>query len=940
MKKQLVMLFALMLAMAASAAQKQQQGGLFTNDPNVRIGTLKNGLTYYIRHNAEPEGRAYFYIAQKVGAIQEEPQQRGLAHFLEHMCFNGTTHFPGTSLRTYLEKIGVKFGADLNAYTAVDETVYNIDNVPVKAEGAIDSCLWILHDWSHDLLLEDKEIDDERGVIQEEWRSRNTATQRMNERMMPVLHAGSKYADAMPIGSMDIVMHFPYKALRDYYVKWYRPDLQAVVVVGDIDVNQMEAKIKTIFKDIPKPKKNAAKREYYPVPDNKDVIYFVGKDKELTSPAVQFYFKHAATPRDQKNTREYLLQGFYNNFIYGAFHDHTRDIAQTPGTPFSLAYIRDNGFFLAQTARALTGIVSCHNGKGDIERGTEAFLRELFRVRKHGFTQSEFDRYRKDMLVSLDRIIKEKDKRQSRQFVNEYVRHFLDGELIPEVEAEVAFWRAELPKLTVTDANNYFRSLFTADESNLCIAVTGPDNDSIHYPTKEQMMALYHRVAKEDIAPYVDHVNNLPFLPQEPVPGKIVSETTDADGNVNMELSNGLKVIVMKTDYKKDEILMQAMAHGGLSTLPVEKYRPASAVINMMTSVTGWGNYNLADMAKKFTGVNAGVQAGIHDDQTVLQGSCSPKDLKHLMEMTHAGFRYPNKDANAFGALLERLARSTRDGEGKPNQVLGDSTVVTYYGDNPYVKRMAPDDYLHINYDEMLDVYRQCFSDASKFTMTFVGNVDLDELRPLLEKYVASLPATHQPVVVKAVKEVLPGSRTCMFEKEQETPRANINIQYFAPGKFTLKNQLVASILSQVLTIVYTKTIREEAGAAYSVSAGAAVDYYPKEQFRIVVRFPTDPKTRDLAIRLVDEGIDQIITKGPALEDVNKAKEYMLKVDQSNRTVNAYWQHVLSFRWNHGIDLSKGYADVVNSITPEDIQQMARQIKQGDRIAVVMSTPQ
>ena len=942
MRKTFLSLLLLVVSLSVATA-KDQQKGLFSNDPNVRIGKLKNGLTYYIRHNEEPKDRAYFYIAQKVGAIQEEPNQRGLAHFLEHMCFNGTTHFPGTSLRTWLETIGVKFGADLNAYTAVDETVYNIDNVPTIREGILDSCLLILHDWSHDLLLEEKEIDSERGVIQEEWRMRNSASQRVNEMVMPVLHAGSKYADAMPIGSMDIVMHFPYQALRDYYAKWYRPDLQAVVVVGDIDVNQIEQKIKRMFADIPKPKKNAAKREYYPMPDNDDVIYFVGKDKELTSPTVQFYFKHDATPRDKRNSREHMLSQFYNGFLYNTFHDHTLDLVQAPGSPFSMSYIRDNDFFLAQTKRALTGIVSCHSGKDDIIRGTEAFLRELFRVRQHGFAQTEFDRYCKDMIVGLDRQLKEKDKRYSSSFVQEYVRHFLDNAPIPQLEEEVAFWKEELPKLTVNDLNTYFRSLFADGNRNMAIVVSGPDSDKIHYPTKDEMMALYNKIANEDLAPYEDKVNNLPMLPVEPTPGRIVSETTDADGYINMELSNGMKVIVKKTDYKKDQILMMAGSHMGLdgiTDISVDEYRQADNILNMMMGVNGIGNYNLADMNKKLTGVNARVQPGLHADQSVLQGSCAPKDLAVMLEMAHAGFLYPNRDDNAFNALRERVINTTRDSEGKPNSVLADSTLHTYYGDNPYAKKMRVEDYQKIDFGKMLDIYKRCFSDASQFTMNIVGNVEMNELRPLLEKYIASLPATHEQVNLVPKTVLLPGSRTCMFEKEQETPTCNINIQYVAPGEFSYRNQLIASLLGQVLTIIYTKTIREDAGAAYSVGAGCAVDFYPKDQFRLVVRFPTSPSTRDLAIRLVDEGIDELIKNGPNEDDINKAKEYLLKVDQSNRTVNEYWLDVMGYRWNHGIDKSKGYEELVNGITGKDIQDMAKQIKAGDRIAVVMSTPE
>ena len=927
----------LMLAVV-SATMNAQQEQLFRPDPAVRVGHLKNGLTYYIRHNEEPKDRAYFYIAQKVGAIQEEPHQRGLAHFLEHMCFNGTKHFPGNRLREYLETIGVKFGADLNAYTAVDETVYNIDNVPVTVGGAIDSCLWILHDWSHDLLLEGDEIDKERGVIQEEWRSRNTASQRMNERMMPVLMAGSKYADCMPIGSMDIVKNFDHQALRDYYQKWYRPDLQGVVVVGDINVDEVEAKIKKIFADIPKPKKNAAKREYYPVPDNEDIIFFSGTDKELGSPMVQFYFKRDATPRDQKNTRKAQLEALYSNFFYGMYHDHTRDIAQKPGSPFSLCYIRDGGFFLSQTKKAVSAIVSCHNHKGGIEQGTEAMLRELMRVVKHGFTQTEFDRYRRDMMSSIDKMLKNKDKRLSGRFVNEYVRHFLDNDPYAKIEDEVAFWKETLPKLSVDDMNSYFRSLFNLDGRNMVITVTGPENDSIKLPSREEMIGLFKRIVAEDVDPYVDHINTLPFLPVDPTPGKIVKETIDKEGLTHMELSNGMEVIIRKTNFKKDEVLMQSLSHGGSSLFPADMYKWKD-FLSMMGGVAGLGNWNLADMQKGFIGSTASVQAGVAENYQSVAGSCDAKDLRDMMMQVHAAFLYPNKDEDAFKALADRLKRSTKESADKPQRVFADSLRMTLYGNNPCAKEIEPEDYDNVPIDQLLDLYKKSFSDASNTTVTFVGDINIDSLRPHIEKYLTSLPSTYKKENARPVLEINPGSRTCIFTKTQETPKATIYLHYMAPGKFNRRSQIVSSMLGQVLTILYTQTIREDAGAAYSVSAGAKQDYYPNENTSVIVRFPTDPKNRELAVRLVDEGIAKIASEGPATAEIDKVKEYLIKVCEGNRTVNKYWQYAMSYEWNHGGEkYDEGYIEMVRSITPKEVQEMAQRIKNGDRILVVMTS--
>ncbi|HBG40047.1 MAG TPA: peptidase M16 [Porphyromonadaceae bacterium] len=911
----------------------------FVQDKAVRVGKLDNGLTYYIRHNQEPKERAFFYIAQKVGAIQEDADQRGLAHFLEHMAFNGTKNFPGTGLRSYLEKIGVKFGADLNAYTAVDETVYNIDNVPTTVNGAIDSCLLILHDWSHDLTLSDKDIEEERGVIHEEWRARNNASQRMNEAMMPVIMAGSKYEDAMPIGNMDIVMHFEPQTLRNYYTKWYRPDLQGIVIVGDIDVDEIEEKIKTIFADIPAPRKDAAERIYYPVPDNKEPIVFIGSDKELLSPTVTFYFKYDAPARDKKNSRQYLINNLYNNFIYGMYHDHTRDIAQKPNAPFGFAFVRFGDFFIAKTKKALALTVSCLSANGDIEKGTVGALRELFRVRQHGFTQTEFDRYRHDMLVGLNNLLKDKDKRQSSRFVDEYVRNFLDNEPIPSLEDEVAFWNETLPKLNVDGLNDYLNSIFAADDRNIVIAVTAPQNDTLKLPSQQDMIDLYHKVKAEKLEPYIDQVSNLPFLPAEPKAGKIVSETTDKDGYVNIVLSNGVKVIIKKTDFKNDEILVQAMAYGGLSLLPVEMYKYGS-LLNMMVGVSGWGNYNFSDMEKKFIGINADINAGISENYQSIAGSCSPKDIKTLFEKMHAAFLYPHKDENAFTALVDRLKRSLKDGKDKPSTIYADSLSRTLYGDTPYTEKMDAENLDKVDYDQLLKLYKERFADASNFTISIVGNVDMDSLRPHLEKYIASLPSTNKKEVAKPVLKIIPGSRSCIFEQEEETPKSTITVLYHADHTFDFRNQLMASMLGQALTILYTKTIREEAGAAYSVGASSSAEYYPEEKAMVKVRFTTNPKSQELAVSLVDKGLQDIASEGPEKADIDKAKEYLLKVYQSNLTLNRYWQYVMSYQWNHGVDISKDYAAIVNDITAKDIQQFARNIMEnGDRIAVIMTTP-
>ena len=939
MKQRKLLLMLMLLSSVVMTAQNKWDAQLPV-DSKVKIGKLPNGLTYYIRHNKEPKDLAYFYIAQKVGAIQENPDQRGLAHFLEHMCFNGTTHFPGNALREYLERIGVKFGQDLNAYTSVDETVYNIDNVPVKVKNAIDSCLMILHDWSNDLTLDGEEIDKERGVIQEEWRMRNTASQRMHEAAMPVLLAGSKYSDCMPIGSMDIVMNFKHQALRDYYEKWYRPDLQGIIVVGDVDVNVVEQKIKKIFADIPAPPADAAKREYYPVQDNKEPIVFIGSDKENSSPSVQMYFKHPTLKREQKNTLQAVKEALLDSYIKDLFHGRTVEKVQDGTAEFSLCAGGNGNYFLANTMEAFSPYVMCKSDSDGIRKGEEAMVREIRRLRQHGFTESEFKREVEGTLIGIESAYRDRDKRYSSRYVQEYVRHFLDNSPIPGIEYEYNMYKNLLNELTVDDLNKRFNEYFSADGSNFALTLYVKDDGKTVVPTKEELLAIYQKGMQEQTEPYVDNVSNEPFLPKEPVDGTIVSEGIDKeDGLYKMRLGNGAKVVVMKTDFRKDQVHMMAVSRGGLSLLSPDDHKFGS-FLNYQPDVAGLGNYTLLQKDKAFNGINATASTALSANYSAVSGSCSPEYIGNMLEQAHAAFLYPHKDEKAFKSLCNRLERQYRESEKQPNSAWGDSLTQALHPDDPYNVKLTADDIHNIDYDHLLDVLRKAYSDASSFTFFFIGNVDVHMMRPYVKKYLASLPSTWSNPVEFPVGAIKPGVRTVMFEKEQETPTARINITLTTPRKYSMKNYLTAQLLGEIMTILYTKTIREDAGAAYSVSAGAQQHMFPLHYSRCQVSFPTSPDKKDLALKLVKEGMQQIADEGPDAEAFNKVRENLLKIDEGNRSANAYWEYVLINKWFTGVDFSKNYKETLNSITLADIQQLMKELlNSGNCVTVVMSTP-
>ena len=701
-------------------------------DKNVRIGKLDNGLTYYIRKNNLPANRADFYIAQKVGSIQEEANQRGLAHFLEHMCFNGTTHFPGDALKQYLERIGVKFGENLNAYTSIDETVYNISNVPVTTPGAIDSCLLILHDWSNDLTLDPKEIDKERGVINEEWRTRMSAIQRFQEKMLPIMFEGTKYAHCFPIGTMDVVMNFKPQTLRDYYEKWYRPDLQGIVVVGDVDVDAIEAQIKKIFSDIPA-QPNGAKREYYPVNDNKDPIVIVYQDKEQPNIQAIIFNKHEAIPDDQKGNMGYLIQNYAANLITNMLNARLNELAQTANPPYIYAGAYDANFFVAKTKGAFTGVVVCKEDA--IENGIETLLRETERARQFGFTETEYNRARAEYLRHLESAYNERDKRKNEEYVNEYVRHFLDNEPIPGIENEYTIINQIAPAIPVTALNQMMQELVT--DSNQVVAILGPQKEGLKMPSENAIKQILKDIKAEKLTAYVDKVSDEPLMKAAPKGGKIVSETTDdAFGTTMMTLSNGVKVIIKKTDFKADEIRMKGVSLGGSSLFP------DSEIINIngldAVGVGGLGNFSAVDLEKVLAGKKASVSYGIGDKTEAVNGSCSPKDFETMMQLTYLTFTAPRRDNDAFASYKNRNKAALQNMEMNPQVAFSDSVQAGIYMKHPRKVRIKADMIDKMDYDKILSMYNDRFKDASDFTFIFVGNADVEQMKPLIEEYLAA----------------------------------------------------------------------------------------------------------------------------------------------------------------------------------------------------------
>ena len=916
-----------------ASAQQQPQMPPIPTDPNVRIGKLANGLTYYIRHNELPENRADFYIAQKVGSILEEENQRGLAHFLEHMCFNGTTHFPGKGIINWLETIGVRFGENLNAYTSIDETVYNIDNVPVIRDGIVDSCLLILHDWANDLTLDPKEIDNERGVIHEEWRTGQGAMMRMYEQALPKAFEGSKYGHRLPIGTIEVIDNFPYQALRDYYEKWYRPDQQGIIVVGDIDVDKVEAKIKELFSPIEMPA-NAAERVYEQVPDNKEPIVTIAKDKEQPVTMIYLWHKHPATPNEAKGNMGYLVQNYLFTMIESMLNARLEELRQSAEPPFIDAGSGNNDFLLAKTVEAFVGIaISKDDG---IPTALAAIAREIERARKFGFTASEYARAKADYLRMLESAYNERDKMKNNQYVQEYVRHFIDNEPIPGIEMEYTVMNQLAPNISIKAINSILPQLIK--DENIVINIFGPDKEGMVYPTEAEILDILNKTKAEEITAYVDKVSDEPLMKETPKAGKIVKTEEGPYGSTALTLSNGVRVVLKSTDFKADEIRMRAFSPGGTSVFGTKEAIQLK-MLNSVAGLGGLGNFSNVDLEKVLAGKKATIGATISGLSEGLNGSCSPKDLETLLQLVYLSFTAPRMDDAAFQSFKQRTKASLENQEADPMTALTDTLQKEMYGNHPLAGRVKAEMIDQIDYNRIMEMYKDRFKEAGDFTFLFVGNINLEEAKPLIETYLGGLPTINRKENYQDVKmDIRKGAHKNLFEKQMETPKATVLNIISGNCEYNLKNDLLMTMLSQTMSMVYLETVREKEGASYGVSAFGQLSRGIKDEAIFQIYFDTDPAKREKMEQIVMSELQKVAQEGPRPEHLAKVKEFLLKKHIENAKENGYWLGQLNNYYWYNTDMNTDYEKLVNELSVEDVKKFTKALlDQGNIIEITMT---
>jgi len=917
------------------------QQGKIDNDNTIRKGILPNGMTYYIRHNAQTKGVADFYIAQKVGSILEEKRQRGLAHFLEHMAFNGTKHFPGNTLQpgivAWCESVGIKFGANLNAYTSVDQTVYNISAAPVTREGVIDSCLLILNDWSHELLLTDKEIDKERGVIEEEWRTRRSgmAMQRLSEQAMPIIYAETKYSDCMPIGNIDIVRTFPYNDLRDYYSKWYRPDLQAIIVVGDINEDKIEEKIKKLFAKIPLPQ-NPAHRIYYPIGNNEKMILYTATDKEQPTVNFTLYMKRDVTPKQERNTIQNYADDYKTNILRMAINDRLEELSRTKNAPFISASVRSGNFFLASTKDAfeLSGVLK----EGKAIEAIQLLVGEVERARANGITIDELKRGKAEMLSYAENDYNDRSNRRNGEFVEQCVQNFLEETPIIEPEKELEMVRKLDKTVTIDDVNALAKTIIT--NQNQVVTMFGPDKNTFKMPTNSSIENAILKAQKQHYTPYKTQ-NTLTerLITKLPKPGSIISERTYKYGYTEFTLSNGLKVYVRPTNFEPDEVNLKLFSLGGKNIYP-DSEMPNLTYLMAGATIGGVAQYNDLTLEKMLAGKTATVTPFIDNDTRGMAGTSNVKDTKTLLELVYLYFTQPRKDPQAFKNLMEQQQEFLTNAHVNPMLAYNDTLHKVAYATNR-MESMNKEQLKRVNYNRIMHIYKELFANAANFKLILTGNININKLKPLLCQYIATLPSNNTKETIGTYEpKLVDGKKTYIFHKKQTTPTAITTIVIKGKMEYNNRNELLMDAIGQLLRIVYTEKVREDKGGTYSVQASGNLQHHPNDEALLRIAFQTDPQKYNDLIPIVYKELEKMATEGPSQQDLDKVKAYELKVYNQVLRMNNYWEYVLYTDLYNGIDVDTDFRYIVENMTCGDIRTTLRNLlNQNNCIEVTMTQP-
>jgi zinc protease len=931
LQKSFLILVAMLLAAGITHAQPELDKSAPV-DPDIRMGKLDNGLTYFIRHNKEPEKRASFYIIQNVGAILENDDQNGLAHFLEHMAFNGTQHFPGKGIISGLEKHGVAFGHNINAYTGFDETVYNLSDVPVDVPGLIDTCLLILNDWSDFITLSEKEIDLERGVIAEEWRTSKNAARRMIFEVIPVVLKGSKYAVRDIIGSLDVINNFPYNRIRTFYHDWYRTDLQAIAVVGDIKVDEVEAKIKTLFSKIPAVE-NALPRKLEEVPYHKETYYVLAKDKEAPQTSVSVVALHKAVTPENKNLN-YVRNNHVISLMNSMINTRISELLQKEDPPFVSGYISFGSYY----ARGYDAFSIFANARKNEEAlALESIYTEAERARRFGFFNGELSRAKASMLATYENYYKQKDKIDNDTYVQGIQDYFLTGEPLTSIDFDFEFLKQVMDGITAEEITSKFREVMI--DENRTIIIQGLEGDDVIHLTEQEALDIINKVKNAPLTPYEDKELAESLIKDE-LAGSEIIETVPLPqfDAVEWTLANNVKVVYRKADYEKDNILLSAFSLGGISKLEDDLVLPAT-LLPQVVSMYGTGDYDNITLQKMLAGKKASVAVSLGETSETISGSSTPKDFETMMQLLYLRFANPRFDSGAHNAIIDRYAALIANMEKDPNKMKSDSVSLIVTGYHPRTVIFTKDGIENISFDNIRSIYTDRFYSADEFTFFIVGNVEEETVIPLVEKYIGSLPARGRSETWINRNVVQPkGKITREISFPLTIPKSTVFLAFAEDIKYNPYNYLGLEVIKGILDIVYTEKVREDEGGTYGVGISLSAQKRPIEIGEGIITFDCDPARANDLKAIIYKELDNMIKKGPSQENLDKAVNNILKNREESKLHNAYWMSTLTRFYSYGInsDDPANYENILKSYTVKDIKKLSKKMfKKADVVDLV-----
>ncbi|MDR0737813.1 MAG: insulinase family protein [Prevotellaceae bacterium] len=930
MKKHLLFV-TLALAMSAMSLHANAQT-LMPVDPAWRTGTLDNGMKYYIRKNATPAGKAGFWIAHDIGSLHETPNQNGLAHFLEHMAFNGLKHFPGKAMLEYMQSIGCAFGANINASTSQQLTQYMLTDVPIHREGIIDTCLLILHDWSGHILCEQEELDAERGVIREEWRNGRTASRRNYQELARTLYSGTPYATRTTIGDTSIINNFTRKEILDFYHEWYRPNLQAVVMVGDFDVDMMERKVKNLFGTLKNPE-NPKRKADFNVPDNIEPITNIYKESELTTNNVSLYIKFPSKfNKNNRNTEEYVRYNLANGYITAMLNARFSEAARLPGTKFTNASASIRMFVGDRDAFALS--VNANNN--ELSAGFDEALTIVEQARRFGFSPGELERAKANLLQRYESNFAERNNKKHTDYNRSAYSQFQYNTQLMSEEQTLNLVKKLSAGIQLAELNETLKSMIVLGP-NTIIYASGPDKAGVSLPDDEMLTMVMYGVAKKQLTPYEDTVTDKPLISQTIKAGKVRKESKNtAMDAVEWTLNNGMKVVLKPTSFKQDEISFSGFGWGGNSVLPDADFDNARYAAYLAQS-SGISEFNRTTLSKMLTGKRVRVSPGIRVLTQNINGSCSPKDLETALQLVHLYFTAPRFDQAELDIMLNQERNLLKNRSADPATALNDTINNLLRNYHPRVKAITEDGLDKLSLTKMQEIYKQRFANPGAFTFIFVGNIDLKTAKPLIEKYLGGLTGNKKETCKDNNLYPVKGEVKRSFKRSMQVAKASVRIYYTGELANTLENAMAINYLSRILRLRYTDEIREKRGGTYGASVSGSLSTLPKERYSLSITFDTDPKMMEELVGVAYDELKKIAENGPLAEDFQKAEGNMKSQFEQNQKENNYWSNVLNAYYSFGKDNHTNWQDTFSKTNAKTVQDLAREIlKQKNTIEVVM----